>query len=96
MTLRVYSGESCKCDVGLPVGAKDRMGRDLHTGDIVIVWHGEYLGTDIERWDPSEGLTCVIADQYQSYSDGSITQNPVGLIDPFVMGIKDCKLDHPA
>lgn len=63
MTLRVYSGESCKCDVGLPVGAKDRMGRDLHTGDIVIVWHGEYLGTDIERWEP-----CV--DTRQRYSFG--------------------------
>ena len=91
--LRVYSGECCLCDVGTPVGAKDVSGNDLFTGDIVMVWYGQYLGTDVELWHPSGGLTCVVSDQYLSFNTGEIKEKPDP--EPFVMGIKDCGLNHP-
>ena len=91
--MRIYSGSCCMCDVGRPTGAVDMSGRDLFTGDIVQLWHGNYIGTDLEEWMPSDGLTAIVADQYQSYSDGSIV-----LIDenalPYTMGIKDCGISN--
>lgn len=84
--LRVYSGKCCICDVGMPTGEKDHNGNVLHTGDIVRIFSGEYLGTPHETWS-DYGLTVVMASQYQSYSDGSIVEinkNP----EPWVMGIK--------
>lgn len=68
-------------------------GRELFTGDIVQLWHGNYVGTDSEEWMPSDGLTAIVAEQYQSYSDGSIV-----LLDdaaePFTMGIKGCGISN--
>ena len=81
------------CDIGIPVGHDDAHGHPLHTGDIVQIWHGDYLDTDLEQWMPADGLTCVVSDQYQSYSDGSIVENKDP--QPFVMGIKSCGFDHP-
>jgi hypothetical protein len=82
------------CDVGIEVGAVDLYGRALHTGDIVIISHGEYIGTDAETWTPSNGLTAVVADQYQSFSDGSVKLDNAKP-EPFVMGIKGCGFDAP-
>lgn len=68
-------------------------GRELFTGDIVQLWHGNYLGTDLEEWVPFDGLTAIVANQYQSYSDGSIV-----LVDenaqPFTMGIYGCGISN--
>lgn len=87
--MRIYSGSCCMCDVGRPTGEVDIHGIELFTGDIVQLWHGNYIGTDIEEWMPSDGLTAIVANQYQSYSDGSII-----LLDesakPFTMGIANC------
>ena len=91
--LKIFSGKSCKCDIGIPVPMLDFHGLDLHTGDIVQVWHGSYVGTDLECWMPTDGLTAVICDQYQSYTDGTIELK--GDMNPYVMGIKDCGFDHP-
>lgn len=95
--LQVFSGNCCKCDVGVEVGAKDYMGEEIHTGDIVMVWHGEYIGTDIECWYPSGGLTIVVSDQYQTTSDGRsfVHIENEGKPIPFVMGIAGCGFDHP-
>jgi hypothetical protein len=88
-SLKVFSGESCFCDVGMSTGHLTSYGQEveLHTGDIVLIWHGEWLGTDLEDWRPIDGLTVVVANQYQSFTDGSITALPDS--EPFVMGIKE-------
>lgn len=96
MTLKVFSGKCCLCDVGIPVNAKSTWGDEveIHTGDIIILWHGSYIGTDIEQWLPSVGLTAVVADQYQSFMNGAISvlnASPT----PFPMGIKDCGFSDP-
>lgn len=93
--LKVFSGDCCLCDVGMAVGAQDCEGRDLHTGDIVTIHSGEYLGTDAETWSLARPLTAVVADQYQSYSNGSITLRGESH-SPFVMGIKTCGFNDPA
>lgn len=91
--LKVFSGECCQCDVGIPVGHEDMHGNPLHTGDIVQLWSGDYIGTDLEQWTPTDHLTCVVSDQYQSYTSGRIEEkdNPR----PFVMGIKDAGFGSP-
>lgn len=86
--MRIYSGKSCMCDVGRPTGAVDMHGCELFTGDIVQLWHGNYIGTDLEEWLPSDGLTAIVADQYQSYTDGSIVEVDENT-PPYTMGIKD-------
>lgn len=94
--LRVFSGKCCLCDVGIPVGATSTYGDqiEIHTGDIVIVWHGDYLGTGLETWMPVGSLTAVVSSDYQSFSDGTIQ-----LLDTaeeaFAMGIKNCGFLHP-
>lgn len=94
--LRVFSGKCCLCDVGIPVKAKSTWGDpvEIHTGDIVILWHGDYLGTDIETWTPTDGLTAVVSCDYQSFSDGTVQLRDTSE-DAFAMGIKDCGFLHP-
>lgn len=92
--LKVFSGKCCLCDVGVDISQKDYMGESLHTGDIVMVWHGEFIGTESECWYPSGGLTVVVSDQYQSFSNGSVVQKD-DAPEPFVMGIKTCGFDDP-
>lgn len=92
--MKVYSGECCKCDIGIPVNAEDVSGKALYTGDIVLIYHGECIGTYIEEWVPSGGLTCVIGNQYQSYSDGTV-EHITDDFEPFVMGIKSWGFNHP-
>jgi hypothetical protein len=95
-SLKVFSGNSCFCDVGMNTGYLTSYGQEaeLHTGDIVLIWHGEWLGTDLEDWRPIDGLTVVVANQYQSFTDDSITVLPDS--EPFVMGIRDCGFADPA
>jgi hypothetical protein len=92
--LKVFSGECCKCDAGTPIAEKCQSGADLHTGDIVLLWHGEYLETEIECWYPNEYLTVIVTDQYTSYSDGSIVKNTDDK-QPYAMGIKSCGFNAP-
>ena len=91
----VYSGKCRKCDVGIPAKVFNMWGDqiDAHTGDIAIIWCGNYVGTDIEQWTPCDGLSAIVADQYQTYSDGSVEELPLPIA-PYVMGIKDCMLDR--
>lgn len=89
--LRVFSGKCCQCDVGVDTGHVDADGNKLHTGDIVATWYGDYIGTGEEQWLPTGNLTVVVSDQYQSYSDGSIVENPNP--EPYVMGIRGCGFD---
>lgn len=92
--LKIFSGECCLCDVGIPIKSHDCVGRGLFTGDIVLVYHGDYIGTDDEQWNPSGGLTVIVGNQYQSFVGGSVKY----LTDDFesyVMGISNCGFDHP-
>ena len=93
--LKVHSGESCLCDIGIEVNAADQSGRMLHTGDIVLVWHGTHIDTYVEFWSSSCGLTVVVANQYQSYSNGDVKLRS-NTPEPFVMGIKDCGFHDPS
>ena len=91
--MRLYGGSCCICDVGMPTGEKDMHGKELFSGDIVQLWHGNYIGEDIEEWLPSSGLTAIVGNQYQSYSDGTIktlTDTP----DLFTMGIAKCGIQN--
>jgi hypothetical protein len=87
-TLKVWSGDCCLCDVGLDTG------HGFKTGDIVLLWKGEHIDTDNERWEPLRNLTVVVADQYTTYSNGKIeeTESP----EFYVMGIRDCGFDDPS
>ncbi len=89
MNLVVFSGDCRLCAVGRPTGERDMEGRELYTGDIVMLWRGEWIGTDKETWLPSGGLTVIVAGQYTSYSDGTFEEtNPEAA--PFTMGIASC------
>lgn len=90
--LKVFSGKCCMCDVGIAIPFVDMDGIDIHTGDIVQIWHVDYIGTEYETVNPDKGLTVVVSDQYQSYSDGSVIANANP--EPFVMGIKGCGFNH--
>ena len=59
------------CDVGiLATNIKSVVdGEFVYTGDIVLVWHGHYVGTYDEIWYPADSLTTVLFDQYHRYSD---------------------------
>ncbi|UXH58362.1 hypothetical protein [Pseudomonas aeruginosa] len=94
--LRVFSGKCCLCDVGIPVGATSTYGDpiEIHTGDIVIIWHANYLGTYFETWIPTDGLTAVVSRDYQSFSDGTV-QVLDTVSEAFAMGIKGCGFRHP-
>jgi len=84
--MRIYSGSYCMCECGVPTGEKDIHGNELFTGDVVQLWHGNYIGTDHEEWLPQSGLTAIVSNQYTSYFDGSIVENE-GKITIFTMGI---------
>ena len=91
--LAIYSGDYCMCDIGRKTGEVDMYGRELFTGDVVQLWQGYYVGTDHEEWLPSDGLTAIVADQYVSYSDGSVE-----LLDenakPYTMGISSVGISN--
>lgn len=90
--LRVFSGKSCLCDVGIEWNGYDRWGNklQLHTGDIVLLWNVFHADTDFEE-HIFQGMTAVVANQYISYTDGEVVVNK----EPpqvFVMGIKGVDL----
>lgn len=90
--LFVHSGKCCLCQIGISTGAFDFKGREIHTGDIVSLYRAE-PGEDgpIELFTP---LTVVIADQFQSFSDGSVrlVERPMQF---FSMGIKNVGISSP-
>lgn len=92
--MRVYSGTSCFCDVGIPTGETDMHDNELFSGDIVQLWHGDYIGTECEQWMPSSGLTAIVGRQYQSYCNSdqvdTLTDNP----ELFTMGIANCGVQN--
>jgi hypothetical protein len=84
--MKIYSGNYCFCEIGLPTGQYDMHGNELFTGDIVQLWHGNYIGTDLEEWLPSSGLTAIVAEGHE----GGWHDKPLEKIGkPFTMGIKD-------
>jgi hypothetical protein len=87
--MRIYSGSCCFCDVGLPTDETDERGNKLFSGDIVQLWHGNYIGEDFEEWLPSSGLTAIVGRQYARSPDGTLEriEGPTRL---FTMGIADC------
>lgn len=63
------SSDTPDCDVGIPCeNVKGFDGEKIFTGDVVLVWHGQYLGTDDECWYPSNELATVLVDQFGKYS----------------------------
>ncbi|WP_396234139.1 hypothetical protein [Acinetobacter baumannii] len=87
MTLQViYSNKNGlpSCDVGIEAKNIKSVvnGEVVHTGDVVLVWHGHYVGTDDECWYPADQLTTVLFDQYGYFSNGEDEQ-------PFVMFYKN-------
>ena len=87
--LRVFSGNSCLCDVGIEWNGYDRWGSklQLHTGDIVLIYKVCHADTDFEE-HIFQGMTAVVANQYTSFTDGEVVVNEEPL-QVFVMGIKD-------
>lgn len=82
--LSVFSGKCLMAVCGEPTGICDTAGTLLFTGDIVIVFSEDYV---------PDGLTAVVSDQWQSYSDGNIKKlndSPTY----FVMGIKSVPLNE--
>ena len=91
--MRIYSGSCCMCDIGRPTGQMDMHDNELFSGDIVQLWHGNYVGTDLEEWLPSSGLTAIVGNQYQSFLNGTVellNAHP----DLFTMGIADCGVQN--
>lgn len=87
MSLKIFSGNCCMCDTGIPTGEKDIHGRELFTGDVVQLWHVNCEGTEFEQMLPEDGLTAIVAEQYSSFQGKApevINENPT----PFTMGIK--------
>lgn len=91
--MKIYSGDCCMCDVGIPTKEKDMHGNELYSGDIVQLWHGNFLDTEIEEWLPSSGITAIVGKQYQSFTDGTvelIADTPK----LFTMGISTCGVQN--
>lgn len=86
-SMYVYSGDCRLCDVGQPVGFHDSKGNALRTGDIVITFTVDSLG-----FSNLGGLTVVVSDQYQSFTDGSHVENEAP--SAYVMGIRSVQVDE--
>jgi len=83
----VYSGTYRQCTCGQETPLKDDAGNILRTGDIVMSYTVNNFG--VANFD---GLTVVVSDEWQSYSDGTHIKKE-GAPEAFVMGIKDCDLE---
>ena len=84
--MRIFSGKVCMGYCGTPTHEFDELGNELFVGDIVKLYHGQFIGTDDETWHPSGGLTAIVSNKYVTYGDGSIeviTETPKA----FTMGI---------
>lgn len=83
--MKIYSGKYCFCETGIETGETDMHGNELFTGDIVQLWHGNYVGTDLEEWFPESGLTAIVAEGHE----GGWDDKPLSEIGaPYTMGIK--------
>jgi len=93
--IRIYSGTCCMCDIGIPTHERDMHGNELFSGDIVQLWHGNYIGTDYEEWMPSSGLTAIVGNQYQSFYNSDRIDKLTDSPRLFTMGIAGCGIqDH--
>jgi len=66
-------------------------GNEVFVGDVVQLWHGNYIGTDFEEWHPTAGLTAVVRNEYTTWSGNKyrISENKdADAMEPFTMGIK--------
>jgi len=89
--MKIFSGRYCFCDTGIPTGEKDWHGNDLFTGDIVQLWHGNYVGTEMEEWLPDSGLTAIVAEGHE----GGWPEKPLDKVgSPFTMGIASCGVQN--
>ena len=91
--MRVFSGNCCMCDVGLPTGKTDMHGKELFTGDVVQLWVGHFVGTEFEEFYPNSGLTVVTADQYETTATSNLDEQFTHKMinedaEPFTMGIQ--------
>ena len=90
----LFSGNCCLCECGDFTNSFDMYGDRIRVGDIVQLWHGNYIGTDIEEWFPSTGLTAVVRDEFRTVNHGykiAIEKcNDLDSMIPFTMGIKSC------
>ena len=62
MTLFVHSGEVRLCAVGTATGATDLHDKPLSTGDIVLIYTGEYV---------ADYPTVIVRDEYRSFVGGA-------------------------
>lgn len=92
--LYILSGKCYKGLVGKPTGQKAFCGTELCVGDIVLLWRGHYIDTDIENWTQA-GMTAIVEDRYTTYSDGSVVINTEPQYDFYCMGIASCGFDDP-
>lgn len=90
--LKVHSGNCCLCEVGIETGATDASGLPVHTGDIVSLY--SLLNRETDEWDLTRPLTVVVANQFTSYSDGTVCLN-AGPLEFFTMGIKSEGISSP-
>lgn len=88
--LFLFSGACLMAELGNATGVTDEAGNELHTGDLVMLFRGHYIGQDYEGWYP-QGLTMIVEDKYETYLGNEYTH----CIDksksgkPFTMGIAD-------
>ena len=86
----VYSGEYRFCKVGIETTLIDDSNNVLRTGDIVMSYTvSEDLG--VVYFD---GLTVVVSDDFINIF-GKIPEKKVIKSNPFIMGIKNSKIDEP-
>lgn len=89
----VYSGKCRLCECGLKTSLISMSGKKLKTGDVVV----SYVADNNNILSCLGGLSVVVCDQWQSYSDGthkiiSKYNKSKDIPDAFIMGIKKVKL----
>lgn len=84
----VYSGKCRLCDCGILLPVQDMYEKDLHTGDVVIMFTENEDGS----FSYHGGMSVVVAKQYQTqqvYPTGYAHKLKEEELEFFVMGIKD-------
>lgn len=88
----LFSGNCCMCVVGDKTGSVDMNGDPVFVGDIVQLWHCNFVGTDYEEWHPTTGLTAVVRNEFRTINHGykMTVENDEesDRMEPFTMGIK--------